>query len=212
VSVVLRLPKTESSNFTAKLKRVDFAGAITLVLAVFFLLFSLDRGGNVSWDNALTIASSVAFGVLFLIFGVIELKLASEPFAPKRIIFNRSLIASYFVNFFAMGSGLSMLFHVSLYFQAVQRKTASEAGLWLLPSIVGSVFGSLGGGLIMQSTGKYYFLTLVAYIASFAGTTLVTLMTGVIIQSSTGIALGRSLDPTGPFEADYSSKVLSWQA
>jgi hypothetical protein len=42
----------------AKYKRVDWAGAINLVLTVLLLLFALDRGGNVSWTYmALTVGS-----------------------------------------------------------------------------------------------------------------------------------------------------------
>jgi hypothetical protein len=82
----------------------------------------------------------------------------------------------------------------------------------LLPSIIGSVLGSLGGGLIMQSTGKYYFLTLGGYVVSFVGTILVTLMTGVVVQSSTGIALGRSLNHNELFATDSSLKVWFWRA
>lgn len=190
VSFALDLPKVEFSDFHTKLKRVDFPGAITLVLAVFFLLFGLDRGGNIAWVDKLTIASLSAFGALCLLFWTIEMEIAKEPFAPRRIIVNRSLIASYLVNFFVMASGLSLLFHISLWLQAVQGKSASAAGVWLLWSIGGSVTGSLSGGLIMQATGKYYYLTLGAYVALFGGGLLITLVTGLITTSFAGLAIG----------------------
>ncbi|KAF7430237.1 hypothetical protein PC9H_005939 [Pleurotus ostreatus] len=190
VSLALDLPKVDFSDFHAKLRRVDFPGAITLVLAVFFLLFGLDRGGNIAWDDKFTIASLSAFGALCLLFWTIEMEIAKEPFAPRRIIVNRSLIASYLVNFFGMASGLSLLFHISLWLQAVQGKSASAAGVWLLWSIGGSVTGSLGGGLIMQATGKYYYLTLGAYVALFGGGLLITLVTGLITTSFAGLAIG----------------------
>ena len=46
VSVALQLPKIESQDFIAKLKRVDFGGALTLVVAIFCLLLGLDRGDS----------------------------------------------------------------------------------------------------------------------------------------------------------------------
>ncbi|KAF4581723.1 hypothetical protein EYR40_002739 [Pleurotus pulmonarius] len=193
VSLALDLPKAEFSDFHAKLKRVDFPGAVTLVLAVFFLLFGLDRGGNIAWDDKLTIASLSAFGALCLLFWTIEMEIAKEPFAPRRIIVNRSLIASYLVNFFGMASGLSLLFHISLWLQAVQGKSASAAGVWLLWSIGGSVTGSLGGGLIMQATGKYYYLTLGAYVALFGGGLMITLLTGLVTTSFAGLAIGSGI-------------------
>ncbi|KIJ95956.1 hypothetical protein K443DRAFT_682649 [Laccaria amethystina LaAM-08-1] len=190
VSLALHLPKVESGGFKANLKRVDFLGAICLVSAVFFLLFGLDRGGNVSWNDELTIYSMCAFFVAFVTFAFVEMEWASEPFAPKRIIVNRSLIASYLVNFFGIASGFTMIFYIALYFQAVQGRTASETGIWLLLSVGGSLTGSLCGGLIIQATGKYYLLTVAGYIVFFLGTTSTTLSSGVIITSSIGIALG----------------------
>lgn len=194
VSLSLHLPKAqvglEGSEFTSKLKRVDFSGAVTLVLSVFCLLFALNRGGNISWSDNLTVISFVGFSVLAVFFGIIEMKLASEPFAPKRIIFNRSLIAANLVNLFGMAAGMSMIFHVSLYLQAVDGKSASEAGKWLILTVVGSLIGSLGGGLTLQATGKYFTLTVAGYGTLFLGNLIVVLMVGVLKQSDIGVAIG----------------------
>ncbi|KAF9473933.1 member of the major facilitator superfamily, partial [Pholiota conissans] len=190
VSYSLELPKAESGDFKAKMKRIDFGGAISLVLTVFFLLFALDRGGNISWNDHYTISSLVAFGVCFIIFAFVEMELASEPFAPKRIIVNRSLIASYLVNFFGIAAAFTQLFHLSLYFQAVMGQSASKASLWLIIGVIGGLTGSLMGGLIMQATGKYYVLTLLGYVALFIGTVTVTLTSGITVTSAIGIAIG----------------------
>ena len=190
VSIALDLPKAPISDFRVGLKRVDFKGAITLVFAIFFLLFGLDRGGNISWGDTLTILSLAVSSVMFLAFVVIEFKFASEPFMPKRIIINRSLFASYLVNFFGMGSILAMIFHVLLYLQAVEGQTPSKAGLWLLPSMFGGVSGSLAGGLILQKTGKYYYLTVLGHLTILVGTTVVALTTGVLTRSVIGMAIG----------------------
>lgn len=190
VSLALHLPKLDQSNFSAKLKRVDFAGAVTLILTVFLLLFGLDRGGNISWRDQLTLLSLGGFLFFFILFGIVEMRLASEPFAPKRIIFNQSLIASYLVNFFGVGAAMNMIFQVSLYLQAVQGKTASAAGGWLVLSVVGGLFGSLSGGLTIQATGKYYLVTVFEYAIQFLGAVVVFLMTGVVMYSGIGIGIG----------------------
>ncbi|KAF9456714.1 member of the major facilitator superfamily [Collybia nuda] len=190
VSFALHLPKTDSSNFSAKIRRVDFGGAAALVVTVFLLLFGLDRGGNIAWGDTFTILALGGFALFAVVFGVVEMRLAREPLAPKRIIVNSSLIASYLVNFFGIAAGMSMLFHVSLYLQAVERKSASEAGLWLILSVAGSLFGSLGGGLVMQATGKFYMLTVCGYGLLFIGSGIVILMTGALTRSVHGLAVG----------------------
>jgi hypothetical protein len=127
---------------------------------------------------------------MFIMFCAVETLLASEPFAPKRIIVNRSLFSSYLVNFFGMGSGMAAMFYISLYFQAVLAKTAMEAGLLLVPSIIAGVFGSLGGGLIMQATGKFYWLTVAGYCSLLVGNIVLTLNTGIVVQSLAGVIAG----------------------
>lgn len=190
VTLSLNLPRSLDLNIWAGFKRVDFSGALALVFSIFFLLYGLDRGGNVSWFDRLTVGSLVAFTVFFALLCAIEMFLAKEPFAPKRIILNRALIASFLVNFFGMGSAMTMLFHISLYFQAVQAKTAVQAGLNLLPSIGAGVIGSLAGGLIIQATGEFYWLTVAGYCSLFAGTIIIALSTGILVASFVGIAVG----------------------
>ena len=153
---MLKLPKVESSGWRTKLRRVDFPGALTLVIAVFGLLLGLDRGSNVSWSNSITILSLIVSVLFFAIFVVVEQKYALEPFAPGRIIFERSLFACYLCNFFSFGGWLGALFYIPLFYQAVDGFTATQAGVRLLPGILAGVLGSLFGGIFMQKTGKYY--------------------------------------------------------
>ncbi|KAJ6561359.1 member of the major facilitator superfamily [Mycena sp. CBHHK59/15] len=197
VAFALNLPKRDSSDLKTKLKRVDFSGALSLVLCVFFLLFGLDRGGNIAWNDKLTISALGAFTVFFCIFAFVELVWAAEPFAPKRIIANRSLVGAYMVNLFALAASFSMIFHVSLFYQAVLGKSASEVGFWLVPTVAGGVVGSLGGGLIIQSTGKYYWLTFFAYVAMLAGMLGTVLEAGIIAKSAVGVAIAAVMSAIG---------------
>ena len=188
----LNLPRPAHGNLREKLARIDFAGAATLVAATFLLLLGLDRGGNVSWRDHVTIASLVSSAVLFASFVAVELRWAREPFAPKRIVANKSLLASYLANLFSNGAAISLIYHVSLYLQAVQRVSASGVGLTLLPTIFGGVIGSLGTGLIMQATGRYYFLTIGAFVLMLAGDVAVALVTGPFVKYSLlALSIGR---------------------
>ncbi|KAF7354015.1 Mfs multidrug transporter [Mycena venus] len=189
VSFALHLPHPDTSDFKTKLKRVDFSGALSLVLCVFFLLFGLDRGGNIAWDDKYTIGTLSTFAIFFALFVSIELAWAKEPFAPRRIIAHRSLIGAYMVNFFALMSSFCMLFHVSLFYQAVLGKSPSEVGFWLLPVVVAGVIGSLGGGLFIQATGRYYWVTFCAYITMFIAMLCVVLEAGIVATSAIGVTV-----------------------
>ncbi|KAF9445340.1 member of the major facilitator superfamily [Macrolepiota fuliginosa MF-IS2] len=198
VYIFLSLPtppgaSSPDTDFKTKLRRIDFAGATTLVLAIFFLLLAFDRGGDIGWNNRLTFSLLVGFVVFILTFGLVEMRFAAEPIAPARIIFNRSLAASYLVNFFGIAGAFAQLFHISLYLQAVLEKSASETGAWLMVPVVFGVTGSLSGGLIMQATGKYYILTCATYAGLVAGVVTVLAGTGFVSLPSFNFMAGLAI-------------------
>lgn len=100
--LALQLPQKDDTHWREKLRRVDFLGAAILICAVFLLLLAMDRGSNVSWKSLLTIISISVSLPLFLVFMLVEMKVAREPFAPGHIIFSRSMVACYLCNFFSM--------------------------------------------------------------------------------------------------------------
>ncbi|KAG7094630.1 hypothetical protein E1B28_005454 [Marasmius oreades] len=190
VSFTLHLPPHPTSDFKSKFKRIDFGGALSLILSIFFLLYGLERGGNIGWNDRYTLGALSLSSISFIGFGIIEMSIANEPFAPKRIIVNGSLIASYFVNFFGVASQIGVIFQTSLYMQAVHEFSAARAGSVLLPGILGGVSGSLVGGLVIQSTGRYWLVTVVAYGLQVMGILVVVLGSGVVVVSVFGICVG----------------------
>jgi MFS family permease len=89
-----------------------------------------------------------------------------------------------------MAGYMGSLFYIPLFFQAVDGVSAFEAGLRLIPGIVGSVTGSIGGGMIMQKTGKYYWITVIAYIMLPLGSIVIFLFSGIIANSTIAIVIG----------------------
>ncbi|KAK5126758.1 hypothetical protein LTR85_009692 [Meristemomyces frigidus] len=193
VFFVLNLPKRDETDWKKKLGRIDFLGAAILISAVFTLLLALDRGSNVSWQAGITIVSIAVSIPLFVLFIIVEMKVAQEPFAPGHIIFNRTTFACYFCYFFSIAGWLAALFYIPLYFQVVEGLSATGAGIRLIPSIVGSVCGSLAGGYYMRKTGKYYWLTVLAYFFLVVGMTIIFLCSGVLVNSTVGIILAMAL-------------------
>ncbi|CAI6335953.1 unnamed protein product [Periconia digitata] len=181
VWLALHLPKADDSHWKEKLVKIDFLGAIVLIVAVFGLLVGLDRGSNVSWSDPFTIAG-LCCTPLFIVFLLVEGYVASHPFAPFRIILNKSLFACYICNFFAMGGSLSCLFFAPLYWQVVGDMSASRAGFLLVPSIFCGVSGSLLGGFYMKKSGKYYWITVIGYSTLVVGHTLTLLFSGAVIE------------------------------
>ena len=115
----LYLPMEKSEPWRQKLARVDFAGAGMLVTAVSVLMFGLDQGVMNSWTSPLTVTMLSAAPVLFVAFLLVETKYAKEPVAPSQVLFERTSLACLMCNFCSYGTWLALIYHLSLYFQAV---------------------------------------------------------------------------------------------
>ena len=187
---MLDLPAPEDSHWKTKLRRIDFPGAVVLIGAVLGFLIGFDRGSNVSWTMPLTIASLSVSACLFVLFVVVEIYYATEPFAPGHIIFDRGFVAAYGCNFFSFGGWLSGLFYLPLFFQAVDGVSATGAGLRLLPSILSGVIGSLFAGFVMKWTGKYYWLTAAGYASLTLGLGVIFVFSGAVTNSLVPLILG----------------------
>ena len=148
---------------------MDFAGTSALVLCILALLIGLDRGENVSWNDKLTLGAFASFFMLSILFVIIETNVVAEPFVPGRIAVNPSLLASYLCNFFCIAASVAIVFHVSMYIQAVNSDSAVKVGLALIPSVLGVLVGSLTGGLVIQVTGKYYAYIVLNFTAMVIG-------------------------------------------
>jgi hypothetical protein len=179
-----------TENLKIKMKRIDFLGSGVLILAVFCLLLGFERGADTTFISIEVISLLVGSAILFFVFVFVEAKISIEPLAPIRIMVNKSLLASYLSNFFAFVGIMAAIFNMSLYYQVVEKFNAKQAGLGLLPAVFGGVTGSLLGGLIMQKTGKYYWLTVISYTITLIGTVILCATTGVVVRSLIGNYIG----------------------
>ena len=81
-----RLPLKE------KLKYMDPIGTVILVGAISCLLLALQWGGqSLPWNSGKVIGLLVGFGVLVLLFGIVEFILGEKATIPLRILRQRSI-------------------------------------------------------------------------------------------------------------------------
>lgn len=205
VSLCLHLPKASHSHWRTKLARVDFLGAALLILAVAALLAGLDAGSNRGWSDTLTVTSLSLNPVLFAAFLFVESRVATNPFAPGHIIFDRSLFACYAGNFFAVMGQTACIFFAPLFFQAVQGLSTTESGSLLIPCMVCAVGASLGGGYVIKRTGRYYWITFSGYTVLFLS--VVPLMASIYARSTLGVVISLAGTATGAGSAITTTLV-----
>lgn len=187
--LVLDLPGGSEDHWAEKLKRVDFLGAISLIVAVVALLVGLDLGSNLGWGHKATIISLASTPVLFALFIYIEMRIAVHPFAPGHVIFSRGLFPSFLL-YTGIGAHYSVVFFPPLYFQAVQGYSAATSGTLLLPPLVITVIGSILSGLVVRKTGKFYTVTIISQV--FAVVSIIPMFLGMQYKATIVTILGLS--------------------
>ena len=81
------------------MKKVDFAGALTLVLALSIQLVGLGLGGNeLPWSSPVVIALLIGSVFLLAIFVVIEGRTTAIPIIPLRMLRGRLPVATQVSN------------------------------------------------------------------------------------------------------------------
>ncbi|KAE8356435.1 major facilitator superfamily domain-containing protein, partial [Aspergillus coremiiformis] len=160
VAVKLDLPTKDAGK--AKLKRVDFLGAITLVITLILFLLGLNTGGNqLPWTHPLVLTALPLSAVFLMIFVYIEANIAFEPVIPVRLLLDRTVFFACLTNWLVVMAVYGLIFYLPLLFQ-VQGSSATAAGVKLIPQAIGTSLGSLGSGILMRASGKYRLYNLVS--------------------------------------------------
>lgn len=159
-----------NSEFRVNLRRVDFGGAFFLVSSLMIILSAATLGGKQIAFSSVTFVFLVVLSTSFLAgFVITEVYFAKEPIIPMKLMVEKTVLASSLANwFYTMGTFVN-LFYVPLFFQVVVGMTATESGLRLIPNFFAVSLGSLGAGIYMRQTGRYYKLTAIVGIIALIG-------------------------------------------
>lgn len=154
-------------------KRVDYRGAALLTLSLVLLLLGLNTGGNqLPWSHPLVLAVLPLSVVFLFLFVYVEDRVAPEPIIPVRLLLRRTVWAACFTNIFSTMSIFIIFFYVPFYLQ-INGHSATQAGLRLIPQAFAGSLGSVGAGLAMRKTGRYYIMDCITMTIFVAGAALI---------------------------------------
>ncbi len=182
--------------------KIDWWGALTLVVGVSAILLGLSWGGKeYGWSSPTIIGLFVAGVVMSAVFLYIESR-ATEPILPLRL-FRRPTFSIANVATFILGFGMfGSIIYVPLYLQIVKGATPTASGLLLLPMMVGIIFTSIVSGQLISRLGRYKWFpvagTLIMAIGMFLFTGLgvdTPLWRTFIPMVVIGIGLGLAMQP-----------------
>lgn len=177
---------------------IDYLGAVLLTggLGSLILATSLGGGKDWAWDSARIISLFTAAAVLLISFILVERK-AADPILPlhffKNPIFN---VASILIFIFGIGM-FGAIIYIPLFAQDVLNFSATNAGIILLPMILGLTVASAISGRVVSQIGRYKTMLVVGMGVAVVG---IFLLTGLTPQSTyldmawrmviTGLGLG----------------------
>lgn len=152
--------------------RLDFAGALLLVLASSSSLLALSWGGvRYPWTSAAILAllaASVSFWALF----VWRTKTAQEPLIPLAVLSNGVVRNATLSSAFGLGAFVALTIFTPFYFEGVLGLSAAESGLALIPLMVGTVAGATISGRLMGRVRHYKATPLIALAVALAASVL----------------------------------------
>ncbi len=175
-SAVLHIPKVKRDH------TIDYFGALLMVAAVSSTLLAVSiYGPERGWTNSTTITYLTIGILLTLIFLFWEGK-AKEPILPLSLFKNHTFSLTSALGFIIGAGMFGAIVMLPLYLQVVKGDTATEAGLKLIPFMLGIVSTSIYSGKAITKHGHYKRFPII-------GTVVMTI----------GIVLMSTLSTTTPF-------------
>jgi len=134
--------------------RIDWMGAVALVVCLVPLLTVAEQGQSWGWGSARALSCFIVGAIGLVLFIAAEARMKDAALIPLRMFRIRpalvTIVASVLVGM-AMFGGIMML---PLYLQIVHGVTPTESGLLMLPMVVGMMSAGLISGLITGKTGR----------------------------------------------------------
>ncbi|CCX32435.1 Similar to Multidrug resistance protein fnx1; acc. no. Q09752 [Pyronema omphalodes CBS 100304] len=151
-------PHPDPPATTSPHKRVDYLGSLSMVLFLTIFLLALNTGGSLlPWSHPLVLICLPLSCVFLGLFIYTELHWAKEPIIPLGIFSDLTVASACLTYLFLSMSVYCAYFFLPIYSQ-LRGLSATAAGLHLTTYPIGISVGSLGSGIIMNKTGRYYWL------------------------------------------------------
>ncbi|WIV59798.1 MFS transporter [Amycolatopsis nalaikhensis] len=163
VAKVLNVPHQRHDH------KIDWWGALTLVVAVVPFLIVAEQGQKWGWGDQKAILCYVVGGVGVIAFIVVEKLMKDAALIPLRLFknstFTVAIIGGVIVGV-AMFGAITM---IPQFMQVVQGYTPTESGLLMLPLMAGIMLSSIVSGRLTGKTGRYKIFPIIGTILIAGG-------------------------------------------
>lgn len=182
--------------------RIDWWGALCLVVGLVPLLTVAEQGREWGWDSGRSIACFVISALGLVAFWLAERAMGDAALIPLRLFRIRAVavtLGASVVIGVAMFGGMMIL---PLYMQIVHGATPTESGFLMLPMVAGLMTASIGSGLVISRTGHVRLFPIVGSVFVVTGLLLLSLTSAdtalvfvALPMFVLGLGLGQCMQP-----------------
>lgn len=182
IAVLLKLPARKRGKVT-----VDWLGSIFMAIATTAFVLAVTWGGNeYGWASPMIIGLIATTLVAAIVFVFVE-KRAVDPLVPMGLFSNRNFVltavAGIGVGLFMMGT----IAYMPTYLQMVHGLNPTQAGLMLIPMMIGLIGTSTVVGNIVSKTGKYKWYPFIGMLIMILALVLLSTLTPLASLSLIGL-------------------------
>ena len=155
----------------AKPQKIDWWGAVTIIMAVVPLLLVAENGNDWGWTSTQSITMYVVGAVGIIAFILAERAAGETALLPLKLFkssaFSMSTVVGVIIGFGMFGGMMTL----PLLLQLVNGASPTESGFMMLPMVAGLMTATVVSGQVTRKTGQYKiflvtgtFLMLVGYV------------------------------------------------
>lgn len=189
------------ASLKEKMLQMDLPGTFTVMAAVICYILALQWGGqSKSWGSGSVIACLVCFGLIVILFCIVEYFQGGRAMIIGRLLKDRTISVGMGFNFFLSGGFFLILYYIPIYFQVVSGVSASQSGVRNLPLILGSTIATITSGGLITAYGHFVpFMIISAVRSTISSVLLYTLTTHssssqwIGYQALAGLGIGLAL-------------------
>jgi EmrB/QacA subfamily drug resistance transporter len=167
----------------------DTSGALLLAGATSALMLTCIWGGeHYAWDSAPIVALIAAtLGLSGAL--VVRERRAADPIVPVRLLRTRPVAVASAALFFALAALFAITVFVPLFLQITTGATPTQAGLLLVPAMLGITVSTTVSGRLMAKTGRYKRYPIAGLALMSAALALLAAVASEPSQVATGAAI-----------------------
>ncbi|MFD3746765.1 DHA2 family efflux MFS transporter permease subunit [Nocardia sp. NPDC058633] len=197
VTRVLHLPRKPHATH-----RIDFAGAVVLAVGLVPLLIVAEQGREWGWGSTYSVICYLIGAIGLVGFVAVEKLMGDAALIPLRIFDNVTFTLGVVISFVVGAAMFGGMLLLPQYLQVVRGAGPTEAGLQMLPMVLGLMIGSILSGRLISKTGRYRAFPVIGAIMLTLGLFLLHLLDAdsplwlaMLFMAATGFGLGNLMQP-----------------